>query len=542
MAIRCRDRDGGTRRVDPRRRPTRSPPCRDRFPGRARSRASSRLPSSRPLPRGTRPPSGAQALDFLLRNVDVCRDLLHVVVILEHLEELQSLLGLPAAERHRALRHHRDLRGRDGDPRLVERRFHVLELLRRDGHLEDVAAVTDVVRAALERHVQHALLGGGALLDRDQPLLGEHPGDAAARAQVAVVLLEDVADLGDRPVTVVGQDRDHDRDPRGAVALVVDLLVVDALELARPLLDRALDVVARHARGLRRRDGGAQAGIGVDVTAPHTRGDGDLLDHLGEDLAALGVLGRLLVLDRAPLRVAGHEFPFPIRIVGRRALSRSAGTIAESRERRSRLDGYPVCYHSAAPQVNAAGAAGRLRRSTSRALVARAELALHTPPMGWMRGEREGGVVAKSAPTRTGGGRRAGTRASVVFVALVIIAGCGIHPAPPPEPGRPQTGVASWYGPGFHGHATTSGEIYDQEDLTAAHPNLPLGTRCRVTNLETGRSVDVRINDRGPFVKGRAIDLSYAAAREIGVFGPGTAPVRIEIVERPPGGYVAVRY
>ncbi len=162
--------------------------------------------------------------------------------------------------------------------------------------------------------------------------------------------------------------------------------------------------------------------------------------------------------------------------------------------------------------------------------------------MGWMRGEREGGVVAKSAPTRTGGGRRAGTRASVVFVALVIIAGCGIHPAPPPEPGRPQTGVASWYGPGFHGHATTSGEIYDQEDLTAAHPNLPLGTRCRVTNLETGRSVDVRINDRGPFVKGRAIDLSYAAAREIGVFGPGTAPVRIEIVERPPGGYVAVRY
>src|SRR5436309_6016383 len=212
-------------------------------------------------------------------------------------------------------------------------------------------------RATLERDVEHALLGGGAVLDRDQPLLGEHPGDAAARPQVAVVLLEDVADLGDRPVTVVGQDRDHDRDPGGAVALVVDLLVVDALELARPLLDRALDVVARHARGLRRRDGGAQAGIGVDVTAPHARGDGDLLDHLGEDLAALGVLGRLLVLDRAPLRVAGHEFPFPIRVVGRRALSRSAGTIAESRERRSRLDGYPVCYHSAAPQVNAAGAA-----------------------------------------------------------------------------------------------------------------------------------------------------------------------------------------
>jgi rare lipoprotein A len=122
---------------------------------------------------------------------------------------------------------------------------------------------------------------------------------------------------------------------------------------------------------------------------------------------------------------------------------------------------------------------------------------------------------------------------------MVVVAGCGIRP---PEPGRPQTGVASWYGPGFHGHATTSGEIYDQADLTAAHPTLPLGTRAHVTNLDTGRSVDVRINDRGPFVKGRAIDLSYAAAHTIGIVGPGTARVRIEVIERPPGGYSTVRY
>jgi rare lipoprotein A len=102
--------------------------------------------------------------------------------------------------------------------------------------------------------------------------------------------------------------------------------------------------------------------------------------------------------------------------------------------------------------------------------------------------------------------------------------------------------VASWYGPGFHGRATTSGEIYDQQELTAAHPSLPLGTRARVTNLDNGRSVDVRINDRGPFVKGRAIDLSYAAAHAIGIVGPGTAAVRIEVVERPPGDYTRVRY
>ncbi len=137
-----------------------------------------------------------------------------------------------------------------------------------------------------------------------------------------------------------------------------------------------------------------------------------------------------------------------------------------------------------------------------------------------------------------------GVRAPALVVALLValvIAGCGTR-APMPEPGHPQTGVASWYGPGFHGHATTSGEIYNAYNLTAAHPRLPLGTRARVTNLTTGSAVDVRINDRGPFVKERAIDLSYAAAQRIGVVGPGTAPVRIEVIERPPGDFTRVRY
>ena len=131
-------------------------------------------------------------------------------------------------------------------------------------------------------------------------------------------------------------------------------------------------------------------------------------------------------------------------------------------------------------------------------------------------------------------------RGPIVFAALVL-AGCGTQ-APMPEPGHPQTGVASWYGPGFHGHPTTSGEIYNAYDLTAAHPRLPLGTRARVTNLVNGSAVEVRINDRGPFVKDRAIDLSFAAAQKIGVVGPGTAPVRIEVVERPPGDFTRVRY
>src|SRR2546426_545176 len=83
-------------------------------------------------------------------------------------------------------------------------------------------------------------------------------------------------------------------------------------------------------------------------------------------------------------------------------------------------------------------------------------------------------------------------------------------------------------GPGFHGNRTANGEIYDQYELTAAHPSLPLGSRVMVTNLENGRAVQVRVNDRGPFVGGRAIDLSYAAAHLIGMIGPGTARVRIE--------------
>ena len=115
---------------------------------------------------------------------------------------------------------------------------------------------------------------------------------------------------------------------------------------------------------------------------------------------------------------------------------------------------------------------------------------------------------------------------------LVGAVGCAAvrAPAPPPITNGVQVGVASWYGPGFHGNRTANGEIYDQYELTAAHPSLPLGTRVMVTNLENGRAVQVRVNDRGPFVDGRAIDLSYAAARTISMVGPGTVRVRIEVL------------
>lgn len=92
-------------------------------------------------------------------------------------------------------------------------------------------------------------------------------------------------------------------------------------------------------------------------------------------------------------------------------------------------------------------------------------------------------------------------------------------------------GLASYYGSDFHGKPTASGEIFDMYDLTAAHNTLPLGTRVRVTNMRNGKEVVVRINDRGPFVEGRIIDLSYGAADELDMIGPGIIPVRIEIIE-----------
>ncbi len=93
-------------------------------------------------------------------------------------------------------------------------------------------------------------------------------------------------------------------------------------------------------------------------------------------------------------------------------------------------------------------------------------------------------------------------------------------------------GMASWYGPGFQGRRTASGERYNKYAFTAAHRSLKFGTKVKVTNLNNGRSVIVRINDRGPYSRGRIIDLSYAAANRIGMVKSGVAPVKIEILKR----------
>ena len=112
----------------------------------------------------------------------------------------------------------------------------------------------------------------------------------------------------------------------------------------------------------------------------------------------------------------------------------------------------------------------------------------------------------------------------------MLLTACATNRYEPPRPGVAVRGVASWYGKDFHGKPTASGVIYDMHGMTAAHRELPLGTVVDVRHLENGRQVRVEINDRGPFIRGRILDLSYGAARELGMADAGLAKVEIRVV------------
>jgi rare lipoprotein A len=121
-----------------------------------------------------------------------------------------------------------------------------------------------------------------------------------------------------------------------------------------------------------------------------------------------------------------------------------------------------------------------------------------------------------------------GRACTALFLLAIALTGCAT--LTPREPSYQEQGMASWYGPGFHGKTTSNKEVYDMHDMTAAHRTLPFGTHVMVTNMENGRTVIVRINDRGPFVKDRVIDLSYAAAQQLDMVGPGVVKVRVEVL------------
>ncbi len=137
----------------------------------------------------------------------------------------------------------------------------------------------------------------------------------------------------------------------------------------------------------------------------------------------------------------------------------------------------------------------------------------------------------------------------LILVTALVLSGCGRkitvpNPGAVASTGMVEEGIASWYGHPYHGRRTASGEIYDMEKLTAAHRTLPFGTQVRVESLDNHKSVDVRINDRGPSSMDRLIDLSRAAARRLDLIGPGTARVRLEVLSRldnAGGNYYAVQ-
>ena len=125
-----------------------------------------------------------------------------------------------------------------------------------------------------------------------------------------------------------------------------------------------------------------------------------------------------------------------------------------------------------------------------------------------------------------------------LILGLFVVQGCSTlsrdqQPQVPPSSATVQPahiGEASWYGPGFQGKKTASGEIFDDSKLTAAHKTIPLGSKAKVTNLTNGKTVEVKINDRGPFIDGRMVDLSRAAAKALGMIDRGTARVQIDLL------------
>jgi rare lipoprotein A len=140
-----------------------------------------------------------------------------------------------------------------------------------------------------------------------------------------------------------------------------------------------------------------------------------------------------------------------------------------------------------------------------------------------------------SLPARLCRERRRGSAtvpaAIVALAGLVAASPTGQGPQfPDTVPEWVQQGRVSWYGPGFHGRRTANGEVFDTHELTMAHRSLPMGTSVRVTNLDNGRSVVLRVNDRGPYVRGRVADLSHAAAERLGFVDEGVVPARIELL------------
>lgn len=184
------------------------------------------------------------------------------------------------------------------------------------------------------------------------------------------------------------------------------------------------------------------------------------------------------------------------------------------------------------------GWAGALRRAVvvagvlATAACAQTQLAVHAIKEVQRSGQPEtAGVAPNGVPIGPGGVYKVGSPYEIK----------GVRYVPHVDADYDETGIASWYGPGFHNKTTANGETYDQNDLTAAHRTLPMPTYVRVTNLENGRALVLRVNDRGPFAHGRIIDVSRRAAQLLGFQRQGIAKVRVRIIDPVDAGFVADR-
>ena len=287
-----------------------------------------------------------------------------------------------SAERDRRGRQHREVAARHGDPGFVQRHPHGVQVGRRRGDLPRVAGVDDVLGTRVQGREHEIVLGGGVVLQDDEPLALELPCHRAGLGHRPAVAAQDVLDLRGRAVAVVGEALDEHRDAVRRVALVGHGLVAHALEVAGPALDRAFDRVDRHRRVARLLHHRAQGGIALEVAATLTRRDLDLADQPGEELAARLVGRPLLVLDRVPLGMTAHEIPLTTqslaRTAGARAGHRTArdGTWNPIRRRHARAPArpsYSATTATPAPtrsttgaRMNTPGNAGPASPSTSR--------------------------------------------------------------------------------------------------------------------------------------------------------------------------------
>src|SRR3989449_2242717 len=246
-------------------------------------------------------------LHDLFRNVEVRVDLLDVVVVFQRIDQLQHVLRVFLIELDVVLRDKGDLGQGALDLGVDQGFLHLLEVVGGGDDLVGFLIRLHILGAGVQGEAHELVLVHLALLHDQQAFFVELPGDGAGLGEVTILFGEDVADLGYCAVPVVAGEINQQGAASRAVAFELELFEVNAGKLAGPALDGLLDVVGGHVDVFSLGDGKAEAGVTGGGAAPQPRGDGDLTNDLGEDLAALGVYGRFVPFRGCPVTMAPHD-------------------------------------------------------------------------------------------------------------------------------------------------------------------------------------------------------------------------------------------